>query len=209
MQHRCLLTVFALCLITTSWAQEVSQISQNTTPAEYSTVTGTSGEVHARPDKPIPQETTVIIRCGHGTIQKGPLYVVDGVITDKETALEIPAENIGSIDVLKDIAASAIYGSRGSDGVILIRTKQEPVQEFWQNPSWFRLRDQLFFRLDERETILKIAVVTVSGAIVHEQVGYDAEDGVLLEDLPRNKPLFLLLTTARGRTSWRMQWSDQ
>lgn len=50
-----------------------------------------------------------------------PLYLVDGVIrTDIDG---IAAEDIASIEVLKDASATAIYGARGSNGVILVTTK--------------------------------------------------------------------------------------
>jgi TonB-linked SusC/RagA family outer membrane protein len=50
-----------------------------------------------------------------------PLYVIDGFIGASING--IAAEEIESIEVLKDAAATAIYGSRGSNGVILITTK--------------------------------------------------------------------------------------
>lgn len=51
-----------------------------------------------------------------------PLYVVDGVPVDNISDLSV--QDIKSIDVLKDAASSAIYGSRGANGVVLITTKQ-------------------------------------------------------------------------------------
>lgn len=51
-----------------------------------------------------------------------PLYVVDGVVNGSIDGLS-PAD-IESIDVLKDAASSAIYGSRAANGVILVTTKQ-------------------------------------------------------------------------------------
>ncbi len=50
-----------------------------------------------------------------------PLYVVDGVITDN-IAFLAPSD-IKSMEILKDASATAIYGSRGANGVILITTK--------------------------------------------------------------------------------------
>lgn len=50
-----------------------------------------------------------------------PLYVVDGVI--RSNMDNIPGEDIASLQVLKDAAATAIYGARGSNGVIIITTK--------------------------------------------------------------------------------------
>lgn len=54
-----------------------------------------------------------------------PLYVIDGVPTDDPTMFDaIPPSDISSIDILKDASASAIYGSRAANGVILVTTKQ-------------------------------------------------------------------------------------
>ncbi|MEJ5962201.1 SusC/RagA family TonB-linked outer membrane protein [Pedobacter immunditicola] len=50
-----------------------------------------------------------------------PLYVVDGVIVSDINFLN--PQDIGKMDVLKDAASTAIYGSRGSNGVILVTTK--------------------------------------------------------------------------------------
>jgi TonB-linked SusC/RagA family outer membrane protein len=56
------------------------------------------------------------------TGDNSPLYIVDGV--QVENALNvISPQNIQSIDVLKDAAATAIYGARGANGVIVITTK--------------------------------------------------------------------------------------
>lgn len=52
----------------------------------------------------------------------GPLIVIDGVPGGKLTNLN--SNDIASFDILKDGAASAIYGTRGSNGVILITTKK-------------------------------------------------------------------------------------
>jgi TonB-linked SusC/RagA family outer membrane protein len=59
---------------------------------------------------------------GLGTVgQSAPLYVIDGVAGGDINALN-PAD-IESIDVLKDAASAAIYGSRAANGVILVTTK--------------------------------------------------------------------------------------
>lgn len=60
---------------------------------------------------------------GLGTIgNSGPLYVVDGVLTGDITYLN--AADIESIDVLKDAASAAIYGSQAANGVVLVTTRQ-------------------------------------------------------------------------------------
>ena len=64
---------------------------------------------------------TVRIR-GTGTINNSdPLYIVDGIPVDGIDFLN--PNDIESINVLKDAASSAIYGSRGANGVVLITTK--------------------------------------------------------------------------------------
>lgn len=61
---------------------------------------------------------------GTGSINayNGPLYVVDGIVG--ADPLIIDPNIVASVDVLKDAAASAIYGARGSNGVIVITTKK-------------------------------------------------------------------------------------
>lgn len=52
-----------------------------------------------------------------------PLYVIDGIPCDDRAFANLDASDIESLEVLKDASAAAIYGSRGSCGVILITTK--------------------------------------------------------------------------------------
>lgn len=61
---------------------------------------------------------------GIGSISAGasPLYVVDGFPTGNIETLN--PNDIESLDILKDASATAIYGSRGSNGVIIINTKR-------------------------------------------------------------------------------------
>ena len=69
-------------------------------------------------------ESELFIRVrGGGSITQSnsPLFVVDGVAVSSID--DIPADNIESIDVLKDASSTAIYGARGANGVILITTK--------------------------------------------------------------------------------------
>jgi TonB-linked SusC/RagA family outer membrane protein len=76
-------------------------------------VTNTSGAPGAAP--------VVRIR-GVGTFNNSsPIYVVDGVILDDISFLS--SNDIQSMEVLKDASATAIYGSRGANGVIIVTTK--------------------------------------------------------------------------------------
>lgn len=65
---------------------------------------------------------SIRVRGGGSITQSNePLYIVDGVAVSDIS--DIPADNIESIDVLKDAASTAIYGARGANGVILVTTK--------------------------------------------------------------------------------------
>lgn len=68
-------------------------------------------------------DVDIFVRGRNSITQSGsPLYIVDGV--QVENALNVLSpQDIQSIDVLKDAASTAIYGARGSNGVILITTK--------------------------------------------------------------------------------------
>ena len=71
-------------------------------------------------------EGSVSIRVrGISTVNAGsdPLYIVDGVPMERGFA-NMNTNDIESIEVLKDASAAAIYGSRGSNGVVLITTRK-------------------------------------------------------------------------------------
>lgn len=96
-----------------------------------------------------PGATPQILIRGMGSISAGnsPLYVIDGLPISKNTDLQgelerrrdafappkanplatINPNDIASIEVLKDASAAAIYGSRGSNGVVLITTKSGQI----------------------------------------------------------------------------------
>jgi TonB-linked SusC/RagA family outer membrane protein len=72
-----------------------------------------------------PGSTPVIRVRGYGSINAGsePLYVIDGMIaTSTEFALLNP-KSVESVNILKDAAAGAIYGSRAGNGVVIVTTK--------------------------------------------------------------------------------------
>lgn len=53
-----------------------------------------------------------------------PLYVIDGIPCDSRAFANLDGNDIESLEVLKDASAAAIYGSRGSCGVIIVTTKR-------------------------------------------------------------------------------------
>ena len=53
-----------------------------------------------------------------------PLFLIDGIVVNEDNFRSLNTNEIGSITVLKDAGATAIYGSRGANGVILITTRR-------------------------------------------------------------------------------------
>lgn len=72
---------------------------------------------------------TITIRGNNSLTQDNtPLYIIDGFpVEDPAVAAAINPNDIASTDVLKDASATAIYGARGANGVIIITTKQGKV----------------------------------------------------------------------------------
>lgn len=63
-----------------------------------------------------------------------PLYVIDGFQT--EIGNQVNPEDIESIEILKDAAATAIYGARGANGVVIITTRKGSKNHFEVNYSY-------------------------------------------------------------------------
>lgn len=120
-------------------------------------VTSASGEPGAAQN--------VIIR-GIGSLRSGtqPLYVVDGFLLDNSSQgfdtnplNFLNPEDIESIDVLKDASASAVYGSRASNGVIVITTKKgrygKTDMNFSASAAWSQISNTIdVFTADEFRT---------------------------------------------------------
>lgn len=98
-----------------------------------------AGVVVSTSDGAVGSEANIIIRGNNSLTQSSaPLYVIDGFPTESSFASSISPADIESIDVLKDASASAIYGARGANGVIIITTKKgsqgKPTVNF--SASW-------------------------------------------------------------------------
>ena len=91
-------------------------------------IQATEGEAGSAP--------TIRIR-GVGSINGNldPLIVVDGMVVDNDYLGSLDMNDISSFEILKDAASTAIYGSRGSKGVIMVTTKdgQEGKTKFRYN----------------------------------------------------------------------------
>ncbi|MFN3997351.1 SusC/RagA family TonB-linked outer membrane protein [Algoriphagus sp.] len=129
-------------------------------------ITSVSGEPGANQN--------VIIR-GIGSLRSGtqPLYVIDGFLLDNSSTgvatnplSFLNPNDIESIDVLKDASATALYGSRASNGVIVITTKKGKAGTSQVNLSastaWSSMANQInVFGADE----FRRQVVAVGGAL--------------------------------------------
>jgi TonB-dependent SusC/RagA subfamily outer membrane receptor len=70
------------------------------------------------------QSSTIVIR-GRSSLQGdvAPLFVIDGVPVNQNVFRNLSSQNITTLSVLKDAQATALYGSRGAGGVVLVTTK--------------------------------------------------------------------------------------
>ena len=77
-----------------------------------------------------------------------PLYVIDGVISNKDAFDALDAEEIDQLSFLKDAATGAIYGSKAGNGVVLVKTKtgskQKPMFQFKSSYGTSRTTQELF-----------------------------------------------------------------
>ncbi|MDO5106609.1 TonB-dependent receptor [Capnocytophaga sp.] len=100
------------------------KLTDVTTPSVESMLSGKVSGVFVAPGGRPDQTGAVIIR-GKSTLNgsTSPLWVIDGVIVGTSAGYLNPAD-IESMTILKDAASTAIYGSQGANGVILVTTKK-------------------------------------------------------------------------------------
>ncbi|TCO10806.1 SusC/RagA family TonB-linked outer membrane protein [Natronoflexus pectinivorans] len=99
------------------------RISELNTTTAMEALQGVAAGVSVTRNSGAPGAGTRVTIRGLGTIgNSSPLYIVDGVAVGNIDYLN--ASDIESIDVLKDAASAAIYGSRAANGVILVTTKR-------------------------------------------------------------------------------------
>lgn len=128
--------------------------------------------------------STVRIRGGN-SISGGnePLYIIDGMpvypsASASQTALSplnsIPTSDIESIEVLKDASSTAIYGSRGANGVIIVTTKKGKsgktsvaFDAYWGVQNIYKKYDLLDSR--SFETLANEALVNSGGAPIYNE----------------------------------------
>lgn len=99
-------------------------ITKNTTSNVMQAIAGKMSGVQVVQNSGTPGGDVSILIRGVGTINDAsPLYVIDGVPVSGGMWYLNP-NDVESIDVLKDASATAIYGSRGANGVVMVTTKQ-------------------------------------------------------------------------------------
>lgn len=127
------------------------------------------------------QGTTVRIRGGSSlSASNQPLYVVDGVPLTSGNQSNINPSNIETIEILKDAAATAIYGTRAANGVIIITTKsgntggmQVNVDYQFaisQTPKKLDIQSADEHRLQTFEGILRGFEIGISGLTVDPEI---------------------------------------
>ena len=86
---------------------------------------GVAAGVYVSQQDGAPDANTQIRIRGYGTINgiSQPLYVIDGIKVEGSNANFLNPGDIETIEVLKDASATAIYGSEGANGVVMITTK--------------------------------------------------------------------------------------
>lgn len=99
------------------------RIAEVPTPSVEQAMQGRIPGVQVTPSSGEPGQGAVVRIRGIGTLNDAsPLYVVDGMLVDDIQFLN--PNDIESIEVLKDASATAIYGSRGANGVIIVTTRE-------------------------------------------------------------------------------------
>lgn len=84
-----------------------------------------AGVVVTTSDGALGSDANITIRGNNSLTQSSaPLYIIDGFPTESSMATSLAPADIESIDILKDASATAIYGARGANGVIVITTKK-------------------------------------------------------------------------------------
>ena len=99
-----------------------------TTPSVENMLSAKAPGVQVTPGSAQPGQRGAVVIRGQATLSgtTEPLWVIDGVIVGSEPG-DINPDDIESMTVLKDAASTAIYGSQGANGVIVITTKSPKV----------------------------------------------------------------------------------
>jgi Ca-activated chloride channel family protein len=121
----------------------LKQKSENVSQALQGKVAGvqiTNNPGYLSQGTPKPSPTIIIGGKASITQLNEPLYIIDGVPVNPNDFKQLKPENVKTINVLKDIAATSLYGSRASNGVIMITTKNGTYQNLSKKELEKRLK---------------------------------------------------------------------
>lgn len=101
-----------------------------TTPSVENMLSGKAAGVYVSPGSGQPGSRGGVVIRGQATLSgtTSPLWVVDGVILGSDAG-ELNPDDIETMTILKDAASTAIYGSQGANGVIVVTTKRARMGE--------------------------------------------------------------------------------
>ncbi|MBR1492415.1 MAG: TonB-dependent receptor [Bacteroidaceae bacterium] len=182
-------------------------------------------------------ESSIRIRGGNSVnASNEPLYVVDGFIYFKDASSNstglgsiegslnplatINPNDIESIEVLKDISATAIYGSRGANGVILITTKKGKQGEkkasinYGYSLGFSNVTKKLDLMNASEWAQFQKTYYNNKGGYTDEQIaalgkGTDWQDAVLRTALQQSHELSINGGTDKGRYAFSANYTDQ
>jgi TonB-linked SusC/RagA family outer membrane protein len=129
-------------------AKEIQQVQ---TPNLTQALQGRAAGVDVAGGNFRPGEVPAIRIRGNRSVRASnePLYVVDGIPLAQGTGLnDFNPQDIQSVEILKDASATAIYGSRGANGVVIVTTKRGQEGKFSINYNTYFSADRASRTLD-------------------------------------------------------------
>ena len=101
-----------------------SKLKDMTTPSVSNLLNGKAPGVYVSPGSGQPGSGAAVVIRGQATLNGNtrPLWVIDGVIVGDDPG-QLNPQDVESLTVLKDAASTAIYGSAGANGVVVVTTK--------------------------------------------------------------------------------------
>lgn len=103
---------------------KASKLKDITTPSVSNLLNGKAPGVYVAPGSGRPGSSAAVVIRGQATLNGNtrPLWVIDGVIVGDDPG-QLSPQDIESLTILKDAASTAIYGSAGANGVVVVTTK--------------------------------------------------------------------------------------
>ena len=113
------------------------KLTNITTPSIQNMLNGKAAGVYVAPGNGRPGSSGSIVIRGKASIngETRPLWVIDGVIVGTDPNNSLSPNDIETMTILKDAASTAIYGSQGTNGVIVVTTKRGSADKLTINAS--------------------------------------------------------------------------